>query len=51
MNELLDKAVALASSDYDLKKRYDFRQMEIVRSYDSELPAAMVYETEVEQVF
>jgi signal transduction histidine kinase len=51
LNELLDKAVALASSDYDLKKRYDFRQVEIVRAYDPDLPAAMVYETEVEQVF
>ena len=46
LNELLDKAVALASSDYDLKKRYDFRKVEIVRAYDPDLPTAMVYETE-----
>lgn len=28
---LLDKTVELAANDYDLKKNYDFRQIEIVR--------------------
>ncbi|MCP4676237.1 MAG: histidine kinase, partial [Deltaproteobacteria bacterium] len=30
--ELLDKCVELSSVDYDLKKKYDFRQIEIIRA-------------------
>ncbi len=36
--ELLDKTIELASADYDLKKKYDFRQIEIIRQYDKQLP-------------
>ncbi len=31
--ELIDKTIDLASSDYDLKKKYDFRKINIVREY------------------
>ncbi|MCP4576500.1 MAG: PAS domain S-box protein, partial [Deltaproteobacteria bacterium] len=36
--EILDKTVDLADKDYDLKKKYDFRQIEIVRQYEDSLP-------------
>lgn len=36
--ELLDRTVELASSDYDLKKKYDFRQIRIIREYDALAP-------------
>ncbi len=51
MNALLDNAVELAASDYDLKKKYDFRQIEIIREYDAELPGVFCMATEIEQVF
>jgi signal transduction histidine kinase len=47
---LLDKTVNLASNDYDLKKKYDFRRIEIIRRYDPELPAAPCEETKIQQV-
>ena len=48
---LLDSVVRLAENEYDLKKRYDFKQIEIVRDYDNELPACRCDATEIEQVF
>jgi PAS domain S-box-containing protein len=51
LNELLDTVLRLAGSDYDLKKKYDFRQIEVVREYDPELPAVTCDRTEIEQVF
>ncbi|MEZ4524389.1 MAG: ATP-binding protein [Desulfobacterales bacterium] len=48
--ELVDRAVELAGHDYDLRKRYDFRQIEIIRDYESNLPRLPCTETEIEQV-
>ncbi len=50
LDEMLDAVVRLAGSDYDLKKKYDFRQIEIVRDYDPELEAVPCNQTEIEQV-
>lgn len=47
---IIDKAVTLAGSDYDLKKSYDFKRIKIVRDYEDDLPAVSCTETEVEQV-
>ncbi|MCP4701288.1 MAG: AAA family ATPase [Gammaproteobacteria bacterium] len=51
LNELLDKTVELASNEYDLKKKYDFRQIEIVREYDPELPEIPCEASKIQQVF
>ena len=48
--ELLDRSVEIASSDYDLKKKYDFRRIAIVREYDPALPQALCSPGEIEQV-
>lgn len=50
VSSLLDKAVELARNDYDLKKKYDFRQVEIVREYDPGAPDVFCNSTEIEQV-
>ena len=34
---LLDQAVELARTDYDMKKEYDFRSIEIIREYEKEI--------------
>jgi signal transduction histidine kinase len=47
---LIDRTVELASSDYNLKKQYDFRHLEIVREYDPVLPEVLCKETEISQV-
>jgi len=49
--EMLDKAIDMASTDYDLKKKYDFRSIQIDRQYDTKLPVVNVIETEIGQVF
>ncbi len=48
---IVRKALALAQSDYDLKKRYDFRQIHIDLEVDDDLPVIHCTETEIEQVF
>jgi len=50
LNSLLDDTVELASSDYDLKKQYDFRKIRIIRDYQTDLPPTPCTRTEVEQV-
>lgn len=50
IDEILETVIRLASSDYDLKKKYDFKQAEIVRDFDPELGAVICDRTEIEQV-
>ncbi|MCD6389189.1 MAG: ATP-binding protein, partial [Desulfobulbaceae bacterium] len=48
--EILDAGVALSLADYDLKKRYDIADIEIVREYDPELKSISCVAMEIEQV-
>lgn len=50
LNDLLDKAVELSLNDYDLKKKYDFRKVEIVREYEPGLPPVECTASQIEQV-
>lgn len=49
--QLLDQSVDLAGADYDLKKTYDFRQIEIVRHYAENLPVIPCESGKIQQVF
>jgi len=49
--QLLDATVELAENDYDLKKKYDFRKIEIVREYDSKVPKVSCEASKIQQVF
>ena len=49
--EMLEAVVRLVGSDYDLKKKYDFRQIEIIRDYDISMGPVVCARTEIEQVF
>ena len=51
IHSILDKALELASNDYDLKKKYDFRSIQIIKQYANDLPRVSVIETEIGQVF
>jgi signal transduction histidine kinase len=51
LDTMLETVVRLADSDYDLKKKYDFRQIEVVREYDPLLGEVMCDRPQIEQVF
>lgn len=50
INELLDKTVALAENEYDLKRKFDFRQVTILREYSPGLPKVPCEATKIQQV-
>ncbi|OEU69861.1 MAG: hypothetical protein BA863_06695 [Desulfovibrio sp. S3730MH75] len=49
-NLLLDKMLDVVSSDYNASKRYDFRNIEIVREYDPKARNTYCIQNELEQV-
>ena len=51
MAELLDRTVELVSSDYDLRKKYDFRQIKIIRNYAPDIGLIRCEGTKIQQVF
>ncbi|MDQ1353088.1 MAG: hypothetical protein QG657_3394, partial [Acidobacteriota bacterium] len=50
IGQLLDKTIALAENEYDLKKKFDFRQIEIIREYAPGLPLVPCETIEIQQV-
>jgi len=47
---IVDRAVALAKNDYDLKKSYDFKRIRVIKDYADDLQRIQCTETEIEQV-
>ena len=47
---MLETVLRLAASDYDLKKKYDFKRIAINRDYDPALRLVYCDKTEIEQV-
>lgn len=50
LRELTEKALELASNEYDLKKKWDFRHIEIIREYGDDIPPIPCVKTEIQQV-
>jgi PAS domain S-box-containing protein len=48
---LMDEAVELAQTDYDMKKHYDFKQIQIVRQYAETLDPVPCEKSKLQQVF
>lgn len=48
--QLVEETIELAYSNYDLKKLYDFRSVEIERDYDLNVPDIRITITEIQQV-
>jgi len=48
--DIMEQALELAANDYDLKKKFDFRGIEIIRDYQPDMPQVPVVATEIEQV-
>jgi len=49
--ELLDETIELANNDYNLKKKYDFRQIEIKKIYSTQIPKITCDKSSIMQVF
>lgn len=48
---LMDKTLEIARSDYNLKKKFDFKNIAIHRDYAPDLPAVFCKPGEIQQVF
>ncbi len=48
---LLDQIVEIAKSGYDLKSKYDLRNIKIIREYAGNMPEVQCEATEIQQVF
>ena len=48
--DIIERAVELAANDYDLRKKYDFRNINIIRDFAPGLPPVPLNTTEFEQV-
>ncbi|MEJ1399839.1 MAG: HAMP domain-containing sensor histidine kinase [Candidatus Sedimenticola sp. (ex Thyasira tokunagai)] len=50
VNEIIEKTLALASVDYNLKQRFDFHNITITRDYDQSNPQILCIASEIQQV-
>ncbi len=48
--ELLDLVLELATTDYDLKKQYDFKAIKIIKEYEKDLPMIPCEGSKIQQV-
>ena len=48
---LLDRTLDLVRTDYDMKKRYDVKQIQVVREYDPVVPSILCEASKLQQVF
>jgi len=49
--DLMDQTIFLAQNDYNLKKRFDFKQIVIHKQYDPDLPLVECEGNNIQQVF
>ncbi len=50
VKKILDKTLDLASTDYDLKKKYDFKAITIIKQYAENLPPVPCQSAKIQQV-
>ena len=50
LTKLIDQVIELANNDYDLKKKYDFKSIKIIKEFENNIPAIKLTVTEIEQV-
>ncbi len=51
ITKIIDNTLDLASNDYDLKKKYDFRKIKIIKDYQEEIPLIRCEFSKLQQVF
>lgn len=50
LNTAIDQTIQLAATDFSMKKMYDFRHIDVVKEYQSDLPPVICNITEIQQV-
>lgn len=50
LNTLMDEILELAATDYDLKQKYDFKSIEIIKQYSQRLPMLPCERARIQQV-
>ncbi|NDV27848.1 PAS domain-containing sensor histidine kinase [Desulfovibrio sp. JC010] len=50
VHELIEDSLELSAKDYDLKRKYDFMHINIVREFSRDIPDIICSRTEIEQV-
>jgi PAS domain S-box-containing protein len=50
IHRIIEAALTLANQDFDLNKKYDFKNIEIVKNFVPDLPLIPCTETQIEQV-
>lgn len=50
LTEIIDKTIELAATDYDLKKTYDFKRIQIIKAYHDDLSAIPCQASKIQQV-
>jgi len=50
LDQLMDKTIELAATDYDFKKQHDFKSIEIIKKYENDLPMLPCEGTKIQQV-
>ena len=48
--ELFDSIVELATTDFSMKKQYDFKNIQIIREYERDLPQILCVKSQIQQV-
>lgn len=48
--QILEKCLELSTLDYDLKNKYDFKQIKIIKEYDKNLPLVLCEVSKIQQV-
>jgi len=51
LSDIMEATIELVKNDYRMKKRYDFRSIEIVKEYQENIPAVSCEKSEIQQVF
>jgi signal transduction histidine kinase len=51
LSDILERALGLVQSDFDLQGRYDFKRIEVIKDYAEDLPLVTCQPTKMEQVF
>ena len=51
LHDIMEASIALIENDYSMKKKYDFRSIEIIRQYQEGLPPVACEKTQIQQVF
>ena len=50
LDDLLERTLELAVTDYDLKKNYDFKKIDIIRKYEKNVPPVLCESGKIQQV-